>query len=464
MKVDVEKADQFTAQINLEIDAEHASLEYNKACKRLGQRLNIPGFRRGKAPRQVVEKAVGADRIKQEVLDRVIPHAFADAISEHQLDVITPPQVESYTFDVGQPLTVKASVELRPEVELPELSQIKVEVPVFEAPTEQLDNEIKAIVERMTSLETVIDRPAEAADIVNIDFRGAVGGELIRGGAAKNYQLDLNNNNFIEGFAEQIPGHKIGEEFTISVQFPSDYHDQTLAGKAADFTVKINEIKKKVVPELNDELAKKCGPYENVEQLKADIQSYIDKGVEAENDFRKQKATIEKTVKEAKMTIPDAMINREAKILLEEVQQRFKSQGMNWEQFVDSQGHEKIWENLRQEAEQRIRTSLVFSAIARQEGIAVTAEEFQNELANLAKDRNIDEKLAMKQLANNPQAAQALSDEILSQKIVDFLMNRSEFTFVKEAESAAEGDKSVPEAVSVASTLEKEEYEVLVED
>lgn len=463
MKVDVERADQHTAQIILEIDAEHANMEYNKACKRLGQRLNIPGFRRGKAPRQVVEKAVGVDRIKQEVLDRVLPHAFADAISEHQLDVVAPPQIEKYTFEVGQPLTVKAMVELRPDVKLPDLTGIKVDVPEFQAPPEQLDNELRMIRERMTTLETIIDRPAEAGDIVNIDFTGAVNGELIRGGAAKNYQLDLTNNNFIEGFAEQIPGHRIGEEFTIQVTFPQDYHDQSLAGKNADFIIKINEIKKKVVPELDDDLARKVGPYENVEQLKEEVTRFIERNVENENNFRKQKAVIDKVVSEAQIEVPDSMINREARILLDEIQKGFKSQGMNWEQFVDSQGHEKIWQNIRQEALQRIRTSLTFGAIAKQEGITVTEEEFSREVANLAKERNLEEKAAMKQLANNPEAAQALADEILSHKIVEFLLSHAEINFVKD-ENPQSDNKTLQETVAVASSLEKEEYEVLSEE
>jgi len=461
MKVDVERADQHTAQIVLEIDAEHANVEYNKACKRLGQRINIPGFRRGKAPRQVIEKAVGADRIKQEVLDRILPHAFADAISEHQLEVVAPPSIESYTFETGQPISVKASVELRPEVQLPDLSKIKVDVPTFEPPADAFDTQLKMLTERLTTLATIIDRPAESGDIVNIDFTGAVNGELIRGGAAKNYQLDLTSNNFIEGFAEQIPGHKIGEEFVIHVQFPGDYHDTTLANKPADFTVKINEIKKKVVPELDDELARKCGPYENLEHLKAEVQKYLDQSVEQENNFRKQKAVIDKVVDGAKIEVPDAMINREARVLLEEIQNNFKSQGMNWEQFVDSQGQEKIWQNLRQEAARRIQTSLTFGAIAKQESITVGPDMFQQEVLNLAKDRNVDDKQVMRQLANNPEAAQALADEILSRQIVEFLMARSEFNFVKDEQA---DQKTSQEGNAVASALGKEEFEVMSEE
>lgn len=464
MKVEVERPEQNVAKINLEIDAEHANMEYNKACKRLGQRLNIPGFRRGKAPRQVIEKAIGADRIKQEVLDRLLPHAFADAISEHQLEVVAPPQIETFNFELGQSITVQANVELRPEVTLPELTSLTVNVPEFIPPADQFEKEIQMIRERLTTLETIIDRPAELTDIVNIDFTGATNGELIRGGSAKNFQLDLSNNNFIEGFAAQVPGHKIGEEFTIQVQFPTDYHDTTLAGKMADFTIKINEIKKKVVPELDDEMAKKCGPYESVAQLEEDVRSYIKKGVDAENDFRKQKAVIDTVVDAAKVEVPDSMINREAKILLEEVQQRFKSQGMNWEQFVDSQGHEKIWQNLREEAKRRIQTSLTFSTIAKQEGIVVTTDEFQAEVGNIARDRNMDEKQVMRQLANSPEAAQALSDEILSSKIVTWLLERSTIKYVPDTASAEDSKEAVKEAVAVASSIEKEEYEVLTDD
>lgn len=462
MKVDVERTEPNVAQIVLEIDPDHVNIEYNKVCKRLGQRLNIPGFRRGKAPRQVVEKAVGVDRIKQEVLDRLLPPAFADAISEHQLDVVAPPQIEKYSFEMGQPLSVKAQVELRPDVKLPELTKIDVKVPKFEAEAGALEQELKVIVERMTSLESVIDRPSTDKDVVNLDFSGTIAGEPIRGGAAKNYMLDLANSNFIQGFAEQVVGHKIGEEFTIQVDFPADYHDNSLAGKKADFLIRLNEIKTKVVPELTDELAKKCGPYESLEQLKAEVQGFIDNKVEYENNFRKQKAVIDAVVDKASMEVPEAMVNREARVLLDEVQQRFKSQGLNWEQFADGQGQDKILENLRAEALRRIQTSLTFGAIARQESIVVTDAEFQAEVTQLAREKNIDEKQAMRQLANNPQATQSLSDLILSRKIVEFLISRADVTFVKDETPPASA--STDEALAVASAIGKEEYEVMADE
>jgi len=472
MKVEVEKQEeQHLAKINLEVPAEQANQEYNKAWKRLGQRLNIPGFRRGKAPRAIVEKTVGVDRIKQEAMDRLFPHLFADAISEHQLDIVAPPQIEALKFDLAEGIAVKAVVELRPEAKLPELANLKLEVPEFKLPADAEEKELRAIVERLTSLEPVIDRPCEKTDIVNIDFSGSVNGEAIKGGSAKNYRLDLAQSNFIEGFADQLVGHRIGEEFTINVTFPQNYHDTTLAGKAAEFKVKINDISRKVVPELSDEVAKKVGPFETVEQMKEEVRTLLRQSEEQENDFRKQKAVVDHVLSLADVQIPENMINREAKLLMEEVQQRLKSQGMSWEKFLDAEGHESTWENLRQEANKRIKTSLVFGAIAKQEGMQVNEEEFSGTVTEMAAMRGMDEKQIMRQLGNNFAAAQALSDQILSQKIVDFLVERAEFTYVPDetAESRNEsGDaaqkENSPETPPVVAAIEGEEFDVLEDE
>lgn len=468
MKVEVLKEEQNLAKINLEIPAEQAVQEYNKAWKRLGQRLNIPGFRRGKAPRSIVEKNVGVDRIKQEAMDRLFPHLFADAISEHQLDIVAPPQIESLKFELGEGIAVKAVVELRPEVKLPELAGVKVDVPEYKLPEDAEAKELQAIVERMTTLESVVDRASEKSDIVNIDFNGSVNGEAIKGGSAKNYRLDLQDNNFIEGFADQLVGHKIGEEFSINVTFPQGYHDAALAGKPAEFKVKINDISKKVVPELTDEVAKKVGPFETVEQMKQEVSNLLKQSEEQENTYRKQKAVVDYLLEKAEVAIPDTMVGREAKLLMDEVQQRLKSQGLSWEKFLDSEGHDSTLENLREEARKRIKTSLIFGAIAKQESMQVNESEFSSMVSQMAAMRGMDEKQVMRQLGNNFAAAQAMSDQILSQKIVDYMVERAEFNYVPEeqieqkqaAEAAAKADKA-PEGAAVAAAIEGEEFDVL---
>jgi trigger factor len=471
MKVEVEKQEeQHLAKISLEIPAEQAGQEYNKAWKRLGQRLNIPGFRRGKAPRSIVEKTVGVERIKQEAMDRLFPHLFADAISEHQLDIVAPPQIEALKFDLAEGIAVQAVVELRPDAKLPDLSNMTVDVPEFKLPEDAEQKELSAIIERLTTLEPVIDRASEKTDIVNIDFTGSVNGEPIKGGTAKNYRLDLSDNNFIEGFADQLVGHRIGEEFTINVTFPENYHDSTLAGKPAEFKVKINDISRKAVPELTDEVAKKVGPFESVEQLKEEVRRLLQQSEEQENTFRKQKAVVDYVLQHAEVEIPDAMVNREAKLLMEEVQQRLRSQGMSWEKFLDAEGHESTWDNLREEARKRIKTSLIFGAIAKQEGMAVNEDEFSGMVQELSAMRGVDEKQIMRQLGNNFAAAQALSDQILSQKIVDFLCERSKFNFVPEEAASAKqekpegGKQAASEPVSVAAAIEGEEFDVLEDE
>lgn len=468
MKVEVLKEENNLAKINLEIPAEQANQEYNKAWKRLGQRLNIPGFRRGKAPRSIVEKTVGVDRIKQEAMDRLFPHLFADAISEHQLDIVAPPQIENLKFDLGEGIAVKASVELRPEAQLPDLVAIKADVPEYKLPEDAEEKELQSIVERLTTLESVVDRPSEKSDIVNIDFSGSVNGEAIKGGSAKNYRLDLMDNNFIEGFADQLVGHKIGEEFTINVTFPENYHDNALAGKPAEFKVKINDISKKVVPELTDEVAKKVGPFETVEQMKEEVRNLLKQSEDQENTYRKQKAVVDYLLEKSTVEIPESMVNREAKLLMDEVQQRLKSQGLSWEKFLDSEGHESTWENLREEARKRIKTSLIFGAIAKQEAMQVTEDEFSSMVSQMAAMRGMDEKQVMRQLGNNFAAAQAMSDQILSQKIVDYLVERAEFNYVPEdqveqmkADSGAGKKDNAPEGAAVAAAIEGEEFDVL---
>ncbi len=472
MKVEVEKQEKFLAKIKLEIPAEQANQEYNKAWRRLGQRINIPGFRRGKAPRGIVEKTVGIERIKQEAMDRLLPHVFADAISEHQLDIVAPPQIETFKFELADGIHIQASVELRPEAKVCDLGNISVNVPEYKIPADAEEKELQAIIARMSTLEPVINRPAEKSDIVNIDFTGYVNNEMIRGGTAKNYRLDLTDNNFIEGFADQIVGHTIGEEFTLNVTFPSNYHDQMLSGKPAEFRVKINEINAKKVPELNDELAKKVGPYDSLQQMKDEIHKMMQESANQENEYRKQKALIEAVIERSDVEVPDAMINREAKMLMEEVQGRLKSQGMSWEKFLDSQGHEQTWDSLREEATKRIKTSLVFGALAKQENLSVNEGEFMEEVRQLAAARGVDEKNIMRHLGNNFEAAQALSDQVLSQKIVDLLMAKATFTMVEDTgetdakdstkANKEKAEKAKPEA-AVAEAIEGETFDVIEE-
>jgi len=472
VKSDIEKKDKNIAVINLEIPSDQTQQEYNKACRRLSHRINIPGFRRGKAPRAVIEKNIGPERIRQEALDQLLPHAFADAISEHQLDIVAPPIIDNFKFDLDQGVKVKASVELRPDCKLPDFGKIKVDVPEFKLPADAEQTEINLLLERMTTLEPVINRDTVETDIVNIDFAGTINGEAIKGGTAKNYRLDLAHNNFIEGFAPQLIGKPMGKEFTINVTFPADYHDKEIAGKPAAFKIKINEIKEKKIPELNDELAKKVGNFDSVADLKKAVQTSLEEQSSNENTFRKQKALIEAVVAESSVEISDTMIAREVSLLRDEIQNRLKSQGLSWDQFVSSQGQDKVLHNLRKEATQRIKTSLVFGSIAKENSIQVEESEFAVKVKELAEASQNDEKYVMRQLANTPQAAQSLNDQILSQKIVDFLSDKVTFSFVEDkGQSDATASKETTVSLTAGSSeapaaapLDNDEFEVIEDE
>jgi trigger factor len=383
MKIDVKKEENNVAKLEIEIPAKDAVIEYNKAVKQFSEYVNIPGFRKGKAPRNIVEKHVGVDRIKHEALENLLPKVLQNAIIENKLDVISQPYVESYDFEIGQDVKLTAKVELKPEVTLGDYKSLEVEVEEYIAEDEALDKAVESLLQRNATTSLVVDRKTKATDIVTIDFDGSVNGEKIQGGMGENYPLDLANSNFIPGFAEQIVGHKLDEEFDINVEFPKEYHETKLAGQPAVFKIKLKEIKEKVLPELNDEFAQKVGPFKNVDELKADIQGYLDKTKEAEDKKKAENTMFEKVLNNAKVDIQDSMIEREAKALFEDYKQRISSQGYNFEDAVKAQGEENLMKELKEEATSRIKNSLVIDKIAQAETIQIDPADLEAKITEL---------------------------------------------------------------------------------
>jgi len=432
MKTTIEKLEGNLIKVNVEIDEQVATNEYNKACRKISETVNIHGFRKGKAPKNIVEKYVGAERIQREALSAILPKIFADVISENELSVITEPQVDSYEYEAGKPLTVVATLELKPEVTLGAYKDVEVEVEEFKNSDADVEKEINAIVDRYATFEPVVGRASTENDAVVMDFDGSVDGEPIKGGAAKNYQLDLAHSNFIKGFAEQLVGKNIGDEFTINVTFPADYHDKSLQSKEAQFKIKINEIKERKTPELNDEFAKKVGNFDSVDALKQDIKEYMEKAQKNENEQRAQKAIIDKIVETSQVDVPDSMVNREARQLMNEMQQRFKAQGLNFDHVVDEKGHENLWAELREEAAKRVKNSLVLAEIAEKEEISVSEEQFEGKVKELAALYHAEEKDVYTQLAKNLTMTSALTQQILAQNITKYLVDNNKIKYVSK--------------------------------
>lgn len=430
MDVKIEKLENNSVKLEIKVEAEVAAQEYNRTCRKVSESINIPGFRRGKAPRNVVEKHVGVGKIKKEAINRLLPNVFADVINEHKFEIASEPYVESYEYELGKPVNIVAKLELKPEVKLDNYKGLEVEVEKYENKADALETELKALASKFMTLEPVSGRNSTEKDTVVIDFDGFVDGEPIKGGAAKAYPLDLEHSNFIEGFAPQLVGKAADEEFEINVTFPENYHDETLKGKPAVFKIKILEIKQKNIPEIDDELAKKIGPFENLEELKNDISSYLERQVEMENKNRAQNKILETVIANAQVDIQDSMINREAKLLMEEIRNKMVAQGASWEQFLDAQGQENIWNNLRDEAHKRIKNSLVLEFISKTEDIKIDDAAVENKIKEMARMYNTEEKAIYAQISKNPPILQSIIQQIISQNIVDFLVENNKINYV----------------------------------
>lgn len=430
MKTTVEKLENNMVKVDIEIDAETAEKEYNKACKRLAQRVNIPGFRKGKAPKAILEKNIGAEAIKHDVMDSLLPSAFAQAIKENDLNIITEPAVESYDFEIGKPVKIVAKMELKPEVKFEQYKDLEVEVEEFKTAEDAMEKEIEELTEKFTTLQTVSDRESTDKGVVMMDFEGSVDGNLIDGGSAKNYMLDLEHSNFIPGFAEQLVGHKTGEEFTIDVTFPENYHDEKLKGKPAQFKIKINEIKEKIKPELNDELAKKVGNFKSVDELKADIQKYLDNTAKVENDKRSANKLFETIMEKMSVEVQPSMVEREKQALLIDFKQKVAQSAVNWDDVMKNDGPEKIDEELKTEALNRIKNSLMMSEIAKLENIQVTPQDLEQKIGELAMMYQTDKGTIFKEIAKNTSMIQSLSQQALTQKVTKFLLENNKIKFV----------------------------------
>lgn len=425
MKVTLEKEKENVVKLDITIPAKDATEAYNKAVQRISQYVNIDGFRKGKAPRAVVERHVGTERIKQEAIESLMPKAINQAVVDNNLDIIAQPYITNYNFNIGEDLTVTAKAELRPEVTLGQYKDLTLEIKDTPIEADAMQKSIDNLLNQHSTQETVIDRPTKETDIAVIDFDGYANGEKIQGGEAKNYPLDLAHSNFIPGFAEQLVGKNLNDEFEIKVTFPENYHDEKLKGQPATFKIKINEIKEKKLPELNDEFAQKVGPFKTVDELKADIQKYLESQRERTNKQNSENEVFKTVIDSAKVEIPQSMVDREANSLREEYKQRLAAQGINWEALVKSQGEDQLLKNLNDDALVRIKNSLVIDKIAKEENIKLEQKDIETKFAQLGAAYGLKPQDLIKQIGQNPEVLASISQQAMNDKVRDFLMENN---------------------------------------
>ncbi len=425
MKVTLEKEKENVVKLDITIPAKDAVDAYNKAVNTISKYVNIDGFRKGKAPRAVVERHVGTERIKQEAIENLMPKAINQAVVDNNLDLVAQPYITNYNFNIGEDLTVTAKAELRPEVTLGQYKGLTLEVKDSPVEEDAMQKSIDRLLEQHSTQETVIDRPTKETDIAVIDFEGTANGEKIVGGDAKNYPLDLAHSNFIPGFAEQLVGKNLNDEFDIKVNFPEDYHDEKLKGQPATFKIKINEIKEKKLPELNDEFAQKVGNFKTVDDLKADVQQYLESQRERTNKINSENEVFKAVIDGAKVDIPQSMIDREANSLREEYKQRLAAQGIDWDALVKAQGEDQLLKNLDEDALVRIKNSLVIDKIAKEESIKLEQKDLEAKFAQLGAAYGLKPQDLIKQLDQNPEMLASISQQAMNDKVREFLMENN---------------------------------------
>ena len=418
--------------LNMTIPANEADSAYNLAANRISQNVNINGFRRGKAPKSVVERHVGTDRIEHEALDMILPRYISQAITDNKLDTITQPSLVNYNYEHGQDLKVTIEVETRPEFDLGSYKDLSLKAEIVPEDKDAFDKTLENYLTQHASLELVLDRPSKDTDIVVIDFDGTCNGEKIQGGSAKGYALDLANSNFIPGFAEQLIGHNLKEEFNIEVTFPEDYRDEKLKGQKAAFAIKLNEIKQRVLPELNDDFVKNSTKFSTVDELKADIQNFLDKQREGMKKISAENAVFKAITDATTINIPQSMVDREVNALANDYHQRVSSQGINWGEFIKAQGGEiKFGETLADEAKVRIKNSLIIDKISKEEKLTVEKEDFTGKLSEISAAYGATPDAIVKQFGQNPQFINSLSQQIINEKVRDFLIEHNKFEYVE---------------------------------
>ena len=387
MKVTVENGENQQVTLTIEVEAAEVNKAVDQACKRLANRVSIPGFRKGKAPRMIVERHVGKDAVLQEAFDIVAPKALSKAFDEQKIDPVTRPSVDIETLEEGKDLVFKATVTPRPEVNLGDYKGLNVPKNEVNITDEDVEKQLKTFQDRQGKL---VDAPEGAevkdGDFTTLDFKGFVDGEAFDGGEGKDYPLQIGSNSFIPGFEDQLVGAKIGEERDVNVKFPEEYHAKELAGKDATFKCTIRSIKTKELPAIDDELAKKVSKFETLDELKADIRKNLEENAErtAEND--QKSAAIEMATNNITVDIPAVMIDNRVTAMIQEMAMRLEQQGMKLEQYLQYAGTDiaKLREQYRETAEKNVKTDLMLEEVAKAEDIKVEAKDLDEEVAAMA--------------------------------------------------------------------------------
>lgn len=437
MSLQVEKLEKNMAKLTIEASAEEFEAAVEKVYQKAKKNISLPGFRKGKAPRKMIEKMYGSGIFYEDAANELIPNAYSKALEECEEEIVSQPKIDIVQIETGKPFIFTAEVALKPEVTLGEYKGVEVE----KVPVEVNDLEVQAEVdkERENNSRTidVDDRPVQKGDMVKLDFDGSVDGVPFEGGKAENYDLTIGSGSFIPGFEDQLVGAKLEEEVDVNVTFPEDYHAKDLAGKAAVFKCTVHQIKVKEIPEADDEFAKDVSEFDTLDEYKADIRKKLMEKKEKEAKSAKEAAVVAKIVENATMEIPDAMIDTQVRNMADDFTRRIQSQGLTVEQYFQFTGTtaEKMLEQMRPEALKRIQNSLVLEAVAKAENIEVSDEKVDEEIKKMA-DAYKMEFDKVKEMMGEYEVAQ-MRDDLAIQAAVDLVRDAAVEVEAKAEEAEA---------------------------
>ena len=412
--------------LKVTVPAEKVDKALDQAFKKVVKQINVPGFRKGKVPRPIFEQRFGVEALYQDAVDILLPEAYGEAIDETGINPVAQPEINVTQIEKGKDFEFEATVTVEPEVQLGDYKGLEIEKQDSELTDEDLQEAIDHSLGHLADMVVKEDGAVENGDTVNIDFDGYVDGEQFEGGQADGYDLEIGSGSFIPGFEDQLVGVKTGEEKDVVVTFPEEYHAEELAGKEATFKTKVNEIKYKEVPELDDEIANELDSDANsVDEYKENLRKRLSeqKAEEAEN-VEKEEA-INKATDNATIDIPQAMIDTELDRMVQEFGQRIQQQGLDLQTYfqISGQDESQLRERMKDDAEQRIKTNLTLSAIADKENIEANDEDIDKELEKMSKQFNI----SVEDIKNTLGNTDIIKNDVRIQKVIDLLRDNAKY-------------------------------------
>ena len=425
MSVAVEKLEKNMAKLTIEVSAEELEKAIQGAYQKQKNRINIPGFRKGKAPRKMIEKMYGVGVFYEDAANALIPEAYSKALDECEETIVSQPSIAVTQLESGKPFIFTAEVALKPEVTLGEYKGVEVKKAEAVVTDEDVENELTAARKKNGRLIDVEDGAIEDGDNTIIDFTGYIDDKTFDGGAGTDYPLVIGSHSFIEGFEDQLIGKKKGETCDVNVTFPAEYHADELAGKPAKFVVTIKEVKRNELPELNDEFASEVSDFDTLDEYKADIRKKLQEKKEQDAKVENENNVIEKVVENAQMELPQPMVDTQAREMVENYARRLQSQGLNINDYMKYTGMtpEKLMEQMRPEAEKRIKTRLVLEKVVEVENVEVSDEKLDEQINEIAASYKL-EVAKLKEMMGEREKEQ-IREDLKVQAAIDLLVEQA---------------------------------------